>query len=65
MLGSAGTTTSKDTFKSWELPSSRRGLGVATVGDRLYMLIPAQLPLPATRSQVWSKPCNRTHYKAN
>lgn len=48
----AGTTTSQDAFKTWSLPTTRKALGIATVGDRLHILIAAQLPTPVSRNQV-------------
>ena len=47
-----GTTTHQDAFQGWELPPRREALGIATIGDRLHALIPAQLPVPASTKQV-------------
>lgn len=47
-----GVSTMKEDFQGWKLPAHRETLGVATVGDRLHVLIPAQKPIPAAAFQV-------------
>jgi len=49
----AGSTTHKDAFQGWKLAGSKReSLGIATVGDRLHVLIPSQLASPVSNKQV-------------
>ena len=49
----ADSTTHKDAYQGWKLEGSRRAsLGIATVGDRLHILIPSQLASPVSNKQV-------------
>ena len=60
-----GTTTHQDAFQGWELPPRRETLGIATVGDRLHALIPAQLPVPASTKQVSMYPLSGMNSSSN
>ncbi len=48
----AGHSSYKDEFKGWKLPARRPALGLQMVGDRTFILIRADAPLPATGRQV-------------
>lgn len=49
---SPGTTTSREEFKGWQLPATRGSLGIATAGDKMHVLIPAQAHAPCSVKQV-------------
>lgn len=49
-----GTTTHREVFKGWQLPGKRPALGVQMVGDRAYVLIPANANLPAMGRQTFT-----------
>jgi len=54
----ADSTTNKDDYKGWRLEGSKRAsLGIATVGNRLHILIPSQLAAPVSNKQVNGLPC--------
>lgn len=49
-----GTTSNREFFKGWQLPSKRPPIGVEMLGDRSFVLIPAEAPLPAVGKQMFT-----------
>eukprot|EP00955_Chlamydomonas_euryale_P012106 130536-Chlamydomonas_euryale.AAC.2 len=49
-----GTTTNAEMFKGWQLPPRRPALGLQMAGDRAYVLVPANAPVPAMGRQVFT-----------
>ncbi|KXZ41552.1 hypothetical protein GPECTOR_399g227 [Gonium pectorale] len=49
-----GSSTYKQEFRGWRLPARRPALGVQLRGDRTYVLVPANAPLPASGKQIFT-----------
>ncbi|EFJ52650.1 hypothetical protein VOLCADRAFT_85844 [Volvox carteri f. nagariensis] len=49
-----GSSTYNRDYKGWKLPPRRPALGVQMMGDRTYVLIPSDAPLPATGKQIFT-----------
>ncbi|GIL45143.1 hypothetical protein Vafri_2471 [Volvox africanus] len=49
-----GSSVYSQDYRGWKLPARRPALGVQMKGDRTYVLIPSQAPLPATGKQIFT-----------
>jgi len=49
-----GETTSRQTFQGWQLPKQRLSLGLETVNDGFFAMIPKHQALPTRFSQVFT-----------
>mmetsp|Transcript_54425 Transcript_54425/g.172934 ORF Transcript_54425/g.172934 Transcript_54425/m.172934 type:complete len:379 (-) Transcript_54425:23-1159(-) len=47
-------TTHGDHFQGWKLPKNRGSLGVETVGDKFFVLIPKSKPAPTVATQLFT-----------